>query len=164
MNALPEPFYGRLAAILRPSAFQAGCRGFESRLPLHTRNRLSTGPSQASWRQPNGVGKARRRFCFWVKRPSTKACLPGVVKACLITPAKACLPLSSPHGCLPNHKKERPNYEGRKYSVSRIGEEAAAYIEWAVISLILAGVLPSLGPEEEHGSRSKQPLCGCKAN
>src|SRR6266581_3463804 len=24
MNALPEPFYGRLAAILRPSAFQAG--------------------------------------------------------------------------------------------------------------------------------------------
>ncbi len=50
MNALPEPFYGRLAAILRPYAFQAGCRGFEPRLPLQIVYRLFTGsPQAASW-------------------------------------------------------------------------------------------------------------------
>src|SRR6266566_6519603 len=50
MNALPEPFHGKRSAMLRPSAFQAGCRGFESRLPLSSLNRLFTGsPQAASW-------------------------------------------------------------------------------------------------------------------
>ena len=31
------------AAILRAPAFQAGCRGFEPRLPLHRLHRLSAG-------------------------------------------------------------------------------------------------------------------------
>jgi hypothetical protein len=35
------------AAILRAPAFQAGCRGFEPRLPLHAVNRLSRRASEA---------------------------------------------------------------------------------------------------------------------
>jgi hypothetical protein len=38
------------AAILRAPAFQAGCRGFEPRLPLPSIDRLCAGRSQAAWR------------------------------------------------------------------------------------------------------------------
>ena len=41
------------AVILQPPAFQAGCRGFEPRLPLLSIGRLCAGRSQAVWEQPD---------------------------------------------------------------------------------------------------------------
>jgi len=38
-----QPIYTKRVAILGHPAFQAGCRGFEPRLPLSSMNRLSIG-------------------------------------------------------------------------------------------------------------------------
>ncbi len=75
MNALPEPFYGRLAAILRPSAFQAGCRGFESRLPLHSIDRLCAGRSQAAWEQPGSDIASKETVFLCAKTCTATSCL-----------------------------------------------------------------------------------------
>src|SRR5205807_10354129 len=66
MNALPEPFHGKRAAILRLSAFQAGCRGFESRLPLQALNRLFTGSLQAASWQASGE-RASKQAVLWLE-------------------------------------------------------------------------------------------------
>ncbi len=57
-----------------------------------------------------------------------------------------------------------PKEEGRKYSVSRIGEEDAVYVEWALISLILAGDLPCVGIKEDHCRRSERCIGGRKGS
>jgi len=49
-GALVETMDSKRAAISRQAAFQAGCRGFEPRLPLSHMNRLFIGsPQAASW-------------------------------------------------------------------------------------------------------------------
>ena len=76
-DRLPQPIYTERAAILRHPAFQAGCRGFEPRLPLHAVNRLCVSASGASWWQPNGEGESERRFCYTqkgVQRHSASSC------------------------------------------------------------------------------------------
>ena len=55
-------------------------------------------------------------------------------------------------------------FEGRKYSVSRIGEEAAVCVEWALLSLILAGDLPSVGLKEEYCRWSERRISGRKGS
>ena len=62
-----EPFYGKRASFLRIPAFQAGCRGFEPRLPLQRIHRLFAGRSEAAWWQPGSdqTGKGR---CFSVSK------------------------------------------------------------------------------------------------
>ncbi len=47
MNRPAGPICTNRAVFLYVPAFQAGCRGFESRLPLHGTNRLFAGPSRA---------------------------------------------------------------------------------------------------------------------
>jgi len=47
-----EPFYNKQASFLWVPAFQAGCRGFESRLPLPNVHRLFAGWFHARWEQP----------------------------------------------------------------------------------------------------------------
>ena len=42
-DRLLQPIYTERAVSLRHPAFQAGCRGFEPRLPLHRVHRLSAG-------------------------------------------------------------------------------------------------------------------------
>src|SRR6266704_5235416 len=53
----------------RAPAFQAGCRGFESRLPLSCMNRLCAGRSEAVWEQPGGE-RASKEAVF----PCAKTC------------------------------------------------------------------------------------------
>ncbi len=45
----PQPTYTGRAVFLRHPAFQAGCRGFEPRLPLQRMNRRHRSASQAAW-------------------------------------------------------------------------------------------------------------------
>src|SRR6266700_7961332 len=82
MNALPEPFHGKRSAILRPPAFQAGCRGFESRLPLQHMNRLFTGSLQAASWQASGDRESKEAVLLLMRGRTMKAYLSGVVKAC----------------------------------------------------------------------------------
>lgn len=89
-NCPVKGLYRKRAAIKRPPASQAGCRGFEPRLPLLRTDRLSAGPSQAVWRQPGAGGESKGAVFLWTQERPTKACLPGVVKACLDAQAKAC--------------------------------------------------------------------------
>src|SRR5712692_1886765 len=54
--------------------------------------------------------------------------------------------------------------EGRKYSGSRIGGEAAVFGECAAISLIPAGTGASLGTRGDHRRRSDRRMCGRKGS
>ena len=65
LNPPGKRMYKKRAAILRKRAFQAGCRGFESRLPLFPLNRLSASASHASLRQPSDDSNSKRQFCFF---------------------------------------------------------------------------------------------------
>src|SRR5258708_22259437 len=54
-----KPIHTRRSAILGHPAFQAGCRGFESRLPLSSLHRLFAGRSEAARRQPGSVWESK---------------------------------------------------------------------------------------------------------
>ena len=62
LDRLPQPIYTERVAILRHPAFQAGCRGFEPRLPLHWHNeslcRLTTSRLKTSKRRYGKQGDA----------------------------------------------------------------------------------------------------------
>src|SRR5579875_3120226 len=51
----------------RQPYFQAGCRGFESRLPLFAHICLSPSASQASSEELAGNRREERPFCVWKK-------------------------------------------------------------------------------------------------
>src|SRR5437879_6026353 len=59
----------------RVPAFQAGCRGFESRLPLHALNRLFTGLLQAASWQASGERVSKQAVLCCVKRCAATSCL-----------------------------------------------------------------------------------------
>jgi len=61
--------------IRRHPAFQAGCRGFESRLPLPSIDRLCAGRSQADWEQPGGDTVSKEAVFLWAKRRAATSCL-----------------------------------------------------------------------------------------
>ncbi|HET8851350.1 MAG TPA: hypothetical protein VFN02_02405, partial [Ktedonobacteraceae bacterium] len=68
MKALLKLDENERAVILRRSAFQAGCRGFESRLPLHRMNRLCAGRSGAVSEQPGGERASKEAVFCCAKR------------------------------------------------------------------------------------------------
>jgi len=116
-----------------------------------------TSLSVASRMAPEGTGRLKRLvklFCFYYK---TASFLEPLAKYCIKR-----LPMLYYEGRRLNGLWSP--FEGRKYSVSRIGEEAAVCIEWALISLILAGDLPSVGLKEEHGRRSERCIGGRKGS
>ena len=80
---------------MRRSAFQAGCRGFEPRLPLSRMNRLCAGRLQAASEQPGGERLGMGRFFFLQKgvqrHPASisRATLPSRVGEILPLPVRA---------------------------------------------------------------------------
>src|SRR5713101_5941477 len=61
--------------IRRHPAFQAGFRGFESRLPLSYLHRLFASRLQAAWRQPGSVWASKGTMFLCVKRRAATSCL-----------------------------------------------------------------------------------------
>ena len=61
-NPSGKRIYKKQAVILCVPAFQAGCRGFEPRLPLFSMNRLSESAWQAASQKASGERNRRRRF------------------------------------------------------------------------------------------------------
>src|SRR6266568_3408012 len=59
----------------RVPAFQADCRGFESRLPLHALNRLFTGSRQAASWQASGERVSKQAVLCCAKRCTATSCL-----------------------------------------------------------------------------------------
>src|SRR5260221_5268847 len=72
---LVEPFYKKRAVIVRQPAFQAGCRGFESLLPLHRIDRLCAGRSEAAWWPPGADTVSKEAVFLWAKRRAATSCL-----------------------------------------------------------------------------------------
>jgi len=70
-----EPLHKKRAAIVRPPAFQAGCRGFEPRLPLSSVHRLFAGTSHARWEQPGGEEESKQAMFCCFKKPAATSCL-----------------------------------------------------------------------------------------
>src|SRR5205085_12424690 len=60
------PVYRKRAANSRHPAFQAGCRGFEPRLPLSSLNRLFTGALQAASWQASGE-RVSKQAVLWLE-------------------------------------------------------------------------------------------------
>src|SRR5713101_370026 len=71
----------------RVPAFQAGCRGFESRLPLPFVHRLFAGRSEAAWRQPGGVWASKETMFLCAKRRAATSCLVSCIAPPKILPA-----------------------------------------------------------------------------
>src|SRR3989440_6933440 len=59
----------------RVPAFQAGCRGFESRLPLFHLNRLFTGSLEAASWQASGERVSKQAVLCCAKRCTATSCL-----------------------------------------------------------------------------------------
>ena len=59
----------------RVPAFQAGCRGFESRLPLSSVHRLFAGTSNARWEQPGGEEESKQTMFYYAKWRAATSCL-----------------------------------------------------------------------------------------
>ncbi len=114
-KSLVEPFHKKRAVIVWQPAFQAGCRGFEPRLPLPWHNkslcRLSTSRLKASRRR---YGKQGDRFVFGenvhsdhLPRFRATTCLasrdhlPCRGRDHLPSPARDHLPPVSPPACFP---------------------------------------------------------------
>ena len=75
---------GRQAVIVRTPAFQAGCRGFEPRLPLQKMNRLFTGsPEAASW-QASGDTVSKEAVLQCAKTCTATSCLILRIASCKI--------------------------------------------------------------------------------
>ena len=66
-NPPVERVHDEQAVFLYAPAFQAGCREFESRLPLFSLDRLSASASEARSRQPGDDKSSKRLFWFLAK-------------------------------------------------------------------------------------------------
>ncbi len=75
IDRLGQPIYTGRAAILWHPVFQAGCRGFEPRLPLHSIDRLCAGRSQAAWRQLGSVRESKETMFLCAQRRTATSCL-----------------------------------------------------------------------------------------
>src|SRR5712691_1189238 len=85
-----EPFRKKRAVIVQPPAFQAGCRGFEPRLPLSSVHRLFAGTSNARWEQPGSEEESKQAMFYYAKRRAATSCLAKHVTSCLHECATSC--------------------------------------------------------------------------
>src|SRR2546429_5258403 len=74
----------------RVPAFQAGCRGFESRLPLLIVHRLFAGTSNARWEQPGSEEVSKQAMFYYAKRRAATSCLAKHATSCLHECATSC--------------------------------------------------------------------------
>src|SRR5258708_16639494 len=92
----------------RVPAFQAGCRGFEPRLPLFSINRLCASDSRAFGEQPSGERTSKEAVLYCAKKYAVTYCLTTLATYCLVVYATYCLALFHRAVALSEQERENP--------------------------------------------------------